>query len=97
VTLGTPAVVAAAYVAGSLLFGGAVLVELALIRARLRAAWAGVPIVVAAVLALVCLFVFFSFIVFTVAIVLFVFGLGWMAYALLTAKGEAPRQPAPAH
>ena len=93
VAFGTPEAVVAAYVAGSLLFGGAVLAELAMIRARLRAAWAGVLMVVAGVLALVFLFVLFSFIVFAVALLLFVLGLGWMAYALLSAKGEAPRHP----
>lgn len=99
VVLGTPAVVVAAYVAGVLLFAGGVLTELAMIRARLRAARAGALIVVACVLALVFLFVLFniiiSLIVFLVALLLFVIGLGWMAYALLSTKGEAPRQSAP--
>jgi hypothetical protein len=99
VAFGTPEAVVAAYVASALLLGGAVLAELAMIRARLRAAWAGVLMVVASVLALVFLFVLFSFIVsfivFAVALLLFVLGLGWMAYALLSAKGEAPRQPVP--
>jgi hypothetical protein len=95
VAFGTPEAVVAAYVASSLFFGGVVLAELAMIRARLRAAWAGVLLVVAGVLTLVFLFALFSFIVFAVALLLFVLGLGWMAYALLRAKGEAPRQPAP--
>ena len=87
------AVVMTSIVATSLAFGGAVLAEIAMLRARLRAAWAGVLMVVAAVVGLFFVFVTFSFIGIAVAILLFILGLGWMAYALLSAKGEAPRQP----
>lgn len=100
VAIGTPQVGVTSYVGGGLLFAGTVLAEVAMLRARLRAAWPGALMVVAGVLALVFLFVLFSliisFIVFAVALLLFVLGLGWMSYALLSAKGEAPRQPAPA-
>jgi hypothetical protein len=99
VALGTPAVVVSALVAGALVLVGAVLAEIAMLRARLLAAWAGLLILVAALLGLLWDFVFsrfsLGFIVFLVAIVLVVLGLGWMAYALLIAKGEAPRQPVP--
>lgn len=89
---GTPAVVVTSIVATSLVFAGALLVELALLRARLRAAWAGVLLVVAAVVGLVSLVVIFSYIGMAVAILLFILGLGWMASALLSAKGEAVPQ-----
>jgi drug/metabolite transporter (DMT)-like permease len=92
---GTPAVQAAAIVASWLLLGGAVLAELAMMRARLLSAWAGLLIVVAGVLGLVFDFVLFNLIVFLVALLLFVLGLGWMAYALLSAKEEALRPPVP--
>ena len=97
---GTPAVYVASFVAISLVLGGAVLAEIAMLRARLLSPWAGLLIIVAAVLALVNYFVsfsnaFFSYIVGYVALLLFVVGLVWMAYALLSAKGEAPRQPVP--
>jgi hypothetical protein len=44
-------------------------------------------------------FVLFSFLVsftfFAVALLLFVAGLGWMAYALLSGRGEASQQSVP--
>ena len=95
VVYGTPAVVVTSIVSTSLVFGGAVLAEMAMLRARLRAAWAGVLLVVAAVVGLVSVVVILNYIGIAVAILLFIGGLGWMAYTLLSAKGEAPRQPAP--
>ena len=90
----------ASFVATSLVLAGAVLAELAMLRARLLSAWAGGLVIVAAVLYLADYFVsfghaFFSYIVGYVALLLFVVGLGWMIYALLGAKGEAPQQPVP--
>lgn len=92
---GTPEVVVAAFVATWLIFGGAVLAEIAMLRARMFSAWAGLLIIVGAVFGLVFDYVLFNPFVFLVAVVLAILGLGWMAYALLTGKGEAPRQPVP--
>ena len=87
---GTPAVVVAAYVATWLVFAGAVLVEIAMLRARLRAAWAGWLIVGGAAFGLLFDYVLFNPFVFLVAVVLAILGLGWLAYALLSAKGGSP-------
>jgi len=98
---GTPEVYVASFVAISLVLGGAVLAELAMLRARMFAAWAGGLMIVAAALYLVVdYFVsfsnpFFSYIVGYVSLLLFVVGLVWMVYALLSAKGEAPGQSIP--
>jgi hypothetical protein len=96
VALGTPAVVVAAFVAGLLVLGGAALAEIALVRARLLAARAGMLMCVGAVLGLVFDLVIHSSIaslVATVALLLVLVGLGWMAYTLLIADGKAPGQP----
>jgi hypothetical protein len=98
--VGTPAVDVLALVAVSLVLGGAVLAEIAMMRARLLSPWAGLLLIVAAVLALVDNYVSFGNVIFNymvayVPLLLVVVGLGWMVYALLSAKGEAPRQPIP--
>ena len=68
-----------------------------MLKARLRTAWAGLLMLVGAMLGLVFDFVIASPFVFLVASVLVVLGLGWMAYALKSAKGEVPRQSVPTH
>ena len=99
VAFGTPAAGVAALVAGWLILGGGVLAEMAMMRARLLSPWAGLLIIVGAVLGLVWDFAIHSylvgFVILVGAILLVVLGLGWMAYALLIAKGEVPQQPAP--
>jgi len=88
-----PAVGVSIHVANSLLGVGGVLLGMATTRAGVFPRWAGLLLIAAAV------FDLGSFVIgslTTVAVVLVVLGLGWMGYALLTAKGEAVPQPVPA-
>jgi hypothetical protein len=71
---------------------GGVLLGLATMRARVFSRWAGLLLLVGAVLDPVS---FVNGIVGTLAAVLLTFGLGWMGYALLTAKGEGAAVPQP--
>jgi hypothetical protein len=71
---------------------GGVLLGIATMRARAFSRWAGLLLIVGAVLDPVG---FVSGIVGTVAAVLVTLGLGWMGYALLTAKGEGEAVPQP--
>ncbi len=82
----------------SLLFAvGGVLLGIATMRAGVLPRWAGLLILVGAVLKLVnCpLSGVIGGIVLLVACVLFALGLGWIGYVLWTAKDEALRQTAP--
>ncbi len=88
-----PAVGVTLHVANSLLGVGGVLLGIATTRAGVLPLWAGLLLIAAAV------FDLGSFVIgslTTVAVVLVVLGLGWMGYALLTAKGEAVPRPVPA-
>ncbi len=79
----------------SLLFAvGRVLLGIATMRAGVLPRWAGLLILVGAVLNLVNfpLSGVIGGIVLLVAFVLFALGLGWIGYVLWTAKGEALRQ-----
>jgi hypothetical protein len=69
---------------------GGLLLGIATMRARVFSRWAGLLLIVGAVLNPVS---FVSGIVGTVAVVLLTFGFGWMGYMLLSAKGEAVLQP----
>jgi hypothetical protein len=69
-----------------------VLLGIATMRARVFSRWAGLLLIVGAVLDPVG---FVSGIVGTVAAVLLTLGLGWIGYALLTAKGEGEAVPQP--
>ena len=92
-----PAAEVSMHVANSLLGGGGVLLGMATMRARVFPRWAGLPIIVSAVFALGS-FVIGSFGTIgptSVAATLVVLGLGWMGYALFTAKGEAQAVPQP--
>jgi hypothetical protein len=71
---------------------GGVLLGIATMRARVFSRWAGLLLVVGAVLDPVG---FVSGLVGTLASVLLTLGLGWMGYALLTAKGEGEAVPQP--
>ena len=71
---------------------GGLLLGIATMRARMFSRWAGLLLIVGAVLSPVG---FVSGIVGTLAAVLLTLGLGWMGYALLTAKGEAGAVPQP--
>ena len=88
-----PAVGVSIHVANSLLGVGGVLLGIATMRAGVLPRWAGLLLIAAAVVDLGS-FVIGSLI--SVAAVLVVLGLGWMGYALLTAKGEAVPRPVPA-
>jgi len=79
-----------------LLWGGLVLLGIATMRARIFSPWAGLLLIVAVVVD------FFSTpgglvgsIASPLSNVILVLGLGWMGYALLTAKGEAEAVPQP--
>ena len=87
-----PAVAVSIHVVNSLLGGGGVLLGIATMRAGVFPRWAGLLLIAAAVVALGS-FVIGSLT--TVAVVLVVLGLGWMGYALLTAKGEVQAVPQP--
>ena len=87
-----PAVGVSIHVANSLLGVGGVLLGIAATRAGVLPRWAGLLLIAAAVVALGS-FVIGSLI--SVATVLVVLGLGWMGYALLTAKGEGEAAPQP--
>ena len=83
------------FLVASLLFGvGGVLLGIATMRARVLPQWAGLLIIVGAVLNFVAfpLTGIISSIVSIVAFVLFALGIGWIGYALLTAEGETLRQ-----
>ncbi len=69
---------------------GGVLLGMATMRARVLPQWAGLLLIVGAVLNPIGLV---NGMVGEVAGVLVVLGLGWMGYALLSAKGEAVPQP----
>jgi hypothetical protein len=87
-----PAVAVSLHVANSLLGVGGVLLGIATMRAGVLPRWAGLLLIAAAVVDLG------SFVIGSlsfVAAVLVVLGLGWMGYALLTAKGEAEAVPRP--
>ncbi len=71
---------------------GGVLLGIATMRARVFSLWAGLLLIIGAVLDPVG---FVSGIVGTVAAVLVTLGLGWIGYALLTAKGQAEAVPQP--
>ena len=86
-----PAVGVSLHVANSLLGGGGVLLGMATMRARVFPRWPGL-LLIAAVVDLG------SFVIgnlTSVAAGLVALGLGWMGYALLTAKGEAEAAPQP--
>lgn len=70
---------------------GGILLGIGTMRARVFSRWAGLLLIVGAVLDPVG---FVSGIAGTVAPMLLSLGLGWMGYALLTAKGEVVPQPA---
>jgi hypothetical protein len=70
-----------------------VLLGIATIRARVFSRWAGLLLIVGAVLSPAG---FVIGIVSAVADMLVFLGLGWMGYTLLTAKGEAEAVPQPA-
>ncbi len=78
------------YVQLALFVLGGVLLGIATMRARVFSRWAGLLLIIGAVLDPVG---FVSGIVGTVGAVLVVIGLGWMGYALLTAKGEGEAVP----
>jgi hypothetical protein len=92
-----PAVAVSMHVANSLLGVGGVLLGIATMRAGVFPRWAGLLIIVSAV------FAFGSFVIgslgglgpTSVAVGFVALGLGWMGYALLTAKGEAVAVPQP--
>ncbi len=88
-----PAVGVSIHVASSLLGVGGVLLGMATTRAGVLPRWAGLLLIAAAVVALGS-FVIGSLT--SVAATIIVLGLGWMGYALLTAKGEAVPRPVPA-
>ena len=88
-----PAVGVSIHVANSLIGVGGVLLGIATTRAGVFPRWAGLLLIAAAVVALGT-FVIGSLT--SVAVGLVVLGLGWMGYALLTAKGEAAPRPVPA-
>ena len=88
-----PAVGVSIHVANSLLGVGGVLLGIATTRAGVLPRWAGLLLIAAAVVALGS-FVIGSLT--SVAATIIVLGLGWMGYALLTAKGEAVPRPIPA-
>jgi hypothetical protein len=77
-------------------WGGEVLLGIATMRARVFSPWAGLLLIVAVV---IDFFTSLGGIVSSVAQplsnVVLVLGLGWMGYALLTAKGEAEAVPQP--
>ena len=86
-----PAVGVSIHVANSLLGVGGMLLGIATTRAGVLPRWAGL-LLIAAVVGLG------SFVIgnlTSVAVGLIVLGLGWMGYALLTAKGEAQAIPQP--
>ena len=85
-----PAVGVTIHVVNSLLGGGGVLLGIATTRAGVLPQWAGLLLIAAAVFALGS-FVIGSLT--SVAVGLLSLGLGWMGYALLTAKGEAEAVP----
>ena len=87
-----PAVAVSIHVVNSLLGGGGVLLGIATMRAGVFPRWAGLLLIAAAVVALGS-FVIGSLT--SVAATIIVLGLGWMGYALLTAKGEAQAVPQP--
>jgi hypothetical protein len=88
-----PAVGVSIHVANSLLGVGGVLLGSATTRAGVLPRWAGLLLIAAAVIDLGS-FVIGSLT--SVAAGLVVLGLGWMGYALLTAKGEAVPRAVPA-
>ena len=88
-----PAVGVSIHVANSLLGVGGVLLGIATTRGGVLPRWAGLLLIAAAVFDLGS---FVIGILTTVAVVLVVLGLGWIGYALLTAKGEAVPRPVPA-
>ena len=87
----TPAVTVYDVVAISLLYVGVMLLGIATMRARVLPQWAGLLLIAAVIVALVGLVISYASLV---AGALFVLGLGWMGYALWTAKDEAVPQPA---
>jgi hypothetical protein len=95
-----PAVGVSMHVANSLLGVGGVLLGIATMRAGVFPRWAGLLIIVSAVFALGSLVIgsLGSLGPTSVAVRFVALGLGWMGYALLTAKGEAEAvlQPVPA-
>ena len=93
-----PAVAVSMHVANSLLGGGGALLGIATMRAGVFPRWAGLPIIASAVFALGSFVIgsLGSVSLTSVAAGLVVLGLGWMGYALVTAKGEAEAVPQPA-
>jgi hypothetical protein len=93
---GPPAIFVFFLVAGILFALGGILLGIAVMRAGILPRWAGLLLLIGAVLNLVTfpLNGILSSIIGTVAFVLFAVGLGWMGYALMSARSMEAVQPA---
>ena len=93
---GPPAIFLFFLVAGVLFALGGILLGIAVMRAGILPGFAGLLLLIGAVLNLVTfpLNGILSSIIGTVAFVLFAVGLGWMGYALISAKSREAVQPA---